>query len=108
MSDGRINLPIGIQVPNSTTQIEEETDDTGQIELAMAVTISKIEAINPLSLDEAMKRLDKTKWEIMIKEELETIKKAGTWNTVERPKEKNVVKNKWVFRIKKDSQGKVK
>lgn len=56
----------------------------------MAAAISKIEAIDSLSL------MDKTKWEITIKEELENLKKAGTWIIVERPKEKNVVKNKWV------------
>ena len=108
ISDRRINLPTGIQVPNNTTKIEEETDDTGQIELAMAAAISEIKVIDPLSLDEAMKRPDKTKWEIVIKEELENLKRAGTWNIVERPREKNILKNKWVFRIKKNSLGEVK
>ena len=35
------------------------------------------------------------------------IRKAGTWGVVERPKERNIVKNKWVFRVKRDSAGKV-
>ena len=52
-----------------------------EIELAMAAAISEIEAIDPLSLDEVMKRPDETKWEIVIKEELENLKKAGTWNS---------------------------
>ena len=47
----------------------------------MAAAISEIEAIDPLSLDEVMKRPDETKWEIVIKEELENLKKAGTWNS---------------------------
>ena len=42
-----------------------------------------------------------------IQDELDTLKKVKTWGIVERPKERNVIKNKWVFRIKKDSAGKV-
>ena len=47
------------------------------------------------------------KWKIAIQEELENLQKAGTWTIVERPKGRNIVKNKWVFRIKKDAARKV-
>ena len=73
----------------------------------MAAAISEIKAINPQSLEEAMRRPNWPKWEVMIQEELTTLKKIRTWGIVERPRERNIVKNKWVFRIKKDSAGKV-
>ena len=73
----------------------------------MATAVSEIEAIDPQSLEEAMRRPDWPKWEIAIQEELSALKKAGTWGIVERPKERNIVKSKWVFRIKKDAAGKV-
>jgi hypothetical protein len=38
-----------------------ETEDTGQIELAMAAAVSKIEAIDPQSYEEAMGRPDHAK-----------------------------------------------
>ena len=43
----------------------------------------------------------------MIQEELTTLKRVKTWGIIERPRERNIVKNKWVFRIKKNSAGKV-
>ena len=90
-----------------TTEDEEEAGDNTQIEHAMAAAVSEIEAIDPLSLEEARQRPDWPKWVTAIQEELATLKRSGTWEIVERPKERNIVKNKWVFRIKKDAAGKV-
>ena len=104
---GKSNLPPGIQVPQQIAQSEGKTEDTSQVELAIATTVSGIKAINPQSLEEAMKRPDKSKWTVTIQEKLENIQKAGTWIIVERPKYINIVKNKWVFRIKKNAAGKV-
>ena len=52
---GKSNLPPGILIPKPITQIQGDTADTSQIEHAMAITVSKIEAIDPLSLEEAIK-----------------------------------------------------
>ena len=82
-------------MPRSTMPVEGKTEDTGQIEHTMAAATSEIEAINPLSLEEAMRRPDKSKWELAIQEELSNLQKAGTWTIIERPKERNIVKNKW-------------
>ena len=54
----------------------------------MTTAVSKIKAINPQSLKEAIKRPDKLRWVVAIQEELESLQKAGTWKIVERPKEK--------------------
>ena len=104
---GRPNLPAGIQMPELILEIQEEREDKGQLEHAMAAAISEIKAIGPQSLNEAMGRPDHPKWEIAIQEELITLEKAKTWSIIERLKEHNVIKNKWVFRIKKDAAGKV-
>ena len=94
-------------MPEPILEIQGEREDEGQLEHAMAAAISEIEVINPQSLNKAMGRPDHPKWEIVIQEELITLEKAKTWSIVERPKECNVIKNKWVFRIKKDVAGKV-
>ena len=115
---GKTNLPVGMQtvepidkstasINESNTPIEATSEPEPQIEHAMAAAVSEIEAIDPLSLDEAKGRPDWPKWVTAIQEELATLKKAETWEIVERPKERNIVKNKWVFRIKKDAAGAV-
>ena len=104
---GKTDLPTGIQIADPMAQIEGETKPEHQIEHAMAAAISEIEAIDPLSLEEAKDRPDWPKWTIAIQEELATLKKAGTWEIVDRPKDRNIVKNKWVFRIKKNAAGEV-
>ena len=60
------NLPPGIQIPQQTAQSEGKTEDTSQVELTMAAAVSKIEAINPQSLEGAMKRHDNSKWVVTI------------------------------------------
>ena len=73
----------------------------------MAAAVSEIKAMDPQSLEEAMRRPDWPKWQAAIQEELGALKKAGTWGIVKRPKERNIVKNKWVFKIKKDAAGRI-
>ena len=107
-TDGRTgNLPTRIQLPKTITEDEKKPEDANQIEHAMVVAVSETEAIDPLSLEEAMKQSDKPKWETAIREELNNLREAGTWTIIERPKERNIVKNKWVFRIKKNAAGKI-
>ena len=76
------------------TEIKGENEDKEQLEHAMAAAISEIEAINPQSLEEAMRRPNWPKWKVVIQEELTTLKKVRTWGIVERPRERNIVKNK--------------
>ena len=104
---GKTNLPHGMRISEPISEIEGETRDDGQIEHAMAAAISEVEAIDPQSLEEVMRRPDWPKWEIAIREELKALKEAGTWGIVERPKGRNIVRNKWVFRIKKDAAGRI-
>jgi Reverse transcriptase (RNA-dependent DNA polymerase) len=78
------------------------------MEHAMAAAISEIEAFNPQSLEEARQRPDWPKWQIAIQEELKALETASTWKIVKRPENRNIVKNKWVFRIKKNATEKIK
>ena len=96
-TDGRprkTDLPTGIQVPAPIAEIKGENEDEGQLEHAMAAAISEIKVINPQSLEEVMRRPDWPKWEVVIQEELTTLKRVKTWRIVERPRERNIVKNK--------------
>ena len=56
---------------------------------------------------DAKKRLDWPKWQEVVKKELKSLKKMGTWRLVRRPLNTNIVNSKWVLRIKKNSAGKI-
>ena len=51
--------------------------------------------------------LDNESWIEATNEEIEQIEKNKTWTLVPRPKDKNVIRTKWVFRNKLNEDGKV-
>ena len=59
------------------------------------------------SYEEAQKRPDWPKWEKVIQEELDNLKKTGTWHLVEWPPGANIVDCHWVLRIKKNAAGEI-
>ena len=56
---------------------------------------------------DAKKRLDWPKWQEVVKKELKSLKKMGTWRLVRRPPNTNIIDSKWVLRTKKNSAGKI-
>lgn len=61
---------------------------------------------DPKTFEEAMKRINKEKWIAAMKEEIQSFKKNSVYELVERPNT-NIVTNKWVFKIRRDPQGKI-
>ena len=62
---------------------------------------------DPKTLSEAQARSNWPRWKEAMDRKLATLEKAGTWSTVPRPPNKNVVGSKWVFRIKRKADGSV-
>ena len=62
---------------------------------------------DPTSFAEAMQRPDKEEWLAAMKEELQCLKDCGVWTIVDKPPGKNVVSNRWVLRIKRNTDGNV-
>lgn len=58
-----------------------------------------------ISLSEAMSGSEKDQWQNAMKEELKSFRDNDSWELVDRPKEGTVVKNKWVFKKKYNSEG---
>jgi hypothetical protein len=81
--------------------------NTTQIEHALVTVTAEAEGYDPVSLKDAKKRTDWPKWDAAIRKELDALKSAQTWTIVERPPNRNVVDSKWVFRLKKDSEGRI-
>ena len=82
-------------------------EDFEGFEEALLAETSDAEALEPRTLAEAKRRPDWPLWEKAIQEELETLKKAGTWKLEAPPPEANVIGSKWVFKAKKDAAGNI-
>lgn len=51
--------------------------------------------------------MDKDKWIQVMQDEMESLQKSHTFELVELPKRKKTLRNKWVFKLKKDGSEKV-
>ena len=98
-------LPLISDVPGDVLEVDEPKDWMIMMESTMAVQMSEMEALEPQSLAAAKKSPDWPAWEKAIHEELDTLKAAGTWETVSPPEGANLVGSKWVFKAKKDAAG---
>ena len=62
---------------------------------------------DPKSLAEVQSRPDWPRWKEAMDCKMSTLEKAGTWVTVPRLSDKNIVSSKWVFRVKRKADGSV-
>jgi hypothetical protein len=111
-------IPQGVRLPVPVPE-ERELEGEGEDELnaifdddflmeyALATEMSRAEALEPRTLAEAKRGPDWPRWEEAIQEELATLKAAGTWDLVDKPRDANVVGSKWVFSLKKDADGNI-
>ena len=85
-------------------RIEVETRRRKQGQTPEQAHLSLMSVIEPNNVEE--EKMDEC-WIKAMEEELSQIKKNDTWELVPRPKDKNVIGTKWVFRNKLDENGQV-
>ncbi|PPR00726.1 hypothetical protein CVT24_000950 [Panaeolus cyanescens] len=87
-------LPRGVHIPGSFEGEEEEANEIEEDwfesvmvglsdEVAMAATMEEEDALEPRTIAEAKRRRDWPMWQKAIVEELETLKRTGTWELVD-------------------------
>ena len=54
----------------------------------------------PATYTEAIALVDKEKWIGVMQKEMQSLEKNGTWDVVHLPKQKKVVRCKWIFKRK--------
>jgi hypothetical protein len=59
----------------------------------------------PEHFSEAMQVKDSVKWELAMQDEIKSLQKNKTWVLTELPKGKKALLNKWVYRVKDESDG---
>ena len=63
------------------------------------------DAGEPECFDEAIQGNDSIKWELAMKDEMRSLQKNGTWSLTKLPAGKKILQNKWVYRLKEESDG---
>ena len=59
----------------------------------------------PECYDEALQDENSNKWELVMKDEMDSLLENQTWELTELPIEKKSLHNKWVYRIKNEHDG---
>lgn len=62
---------------------------------------------DPLSIEDAKSSENWSKWKLAMKEEFKSLHENNTWELVDLPTNRKAIRNKWVFKTKKDEAGQV-
>lgn len=90
------------------TRVKRQPDRYGDCitnydsDFAMLIVSDDLE---PITISEALSSARSDEWRKAMKSELEAFKSNNAWELVDKPSNKNIVKNKWVFKIKRDHNG---
>jgi Reverse transcriptase (RNA-dependent DNA polymerase)/Integrase core domain len=109
-------MPLENQTPVVYDQEEDDSPHQTPVRMrSLADIYDETEALNfmgvcmlgieePNSFEEAMKEKE---WKQAMMEEIESINSNKTWSLVDLAKGKKVIGLKWVYKLKKDSEGRV-
>ncbi|RWS18805.1 hypothetical protein B4U80_11350, partial [Leptotrombidium deliense] len=64
--------------------------------------------IEPSSYEDAVESADSIQWVKAMNEEMDSLRRNKTWKLVEKPKGVNVISNRWVFKVKENTDGSVR
>ncbi|RVW33419.1 Retrovirus-related Pol polyprotein from transposon TNT 1-94 [Vitis vinifera] len=94
-----------VETGNGSTSTSSPQESPRSVPLSPSIespTSSSI--VEPQSFEEAIKDED---WRKAMEKEIDVIEKNETWQLVEKPKDKEIIGVKWIFRVKYHSDGRV-
>ena len=112
------------EVPNAPEQLQDEEEGIGEEPLPRANrnrrpperyenpytfnTIQQAEtATDPKTYEEAIKSNEAKQWKQAMQAEVESLENNDTWTFVDRPRDKNILSAKFVYRVKYGADGQV-
>lgn len=72
-----------------------------------AVFVAELETDDPRTFENSVRGVDGLKWIDAMNAEIENIESKGTWEEAELPEGRSAIGCKWVYKKKKDQEGKV-
>ena len=97
---------VTIATTNEDSEPELGATDYADNEFLMSAAIGEAMG-DPRTLDEAHMRPDWPEWERAITKELESMATQNVWSRTTKPPNAKVIGSKWVFKIKRDKDGKI-
>ena len=109
-ADDQIEPDISTYHDNVIEEIKESSTESSRPEFLLETAMKSMMEIEnvPSTYKKAILGPDKDKWEASMIDELRSQRERGTWKVVERPKHKNVVGCKWVYKKKLNSNGSIR
>jgi hypothetical protein len=95
----------GVMVSASYTNKEESQQDEKIESIVCYSSVANLLNESPSSYTQAMQRSDAGKWDEAAKSEIKSLESHGAWILVDRPKDKQVIGSRWIFKIKTNSDG---
>jgi hypothetical protein len=80
------------------------SDDLSDDELAFAI-INNSSINDPVTYKQAIESSNAKNWKIAMKKEIDDLKSQNTWNLVNAPKNRQIIKGRSVFKTKLDKNG---
>ncbi|KAK7574002.1 hypothetical protein V9T40_011193 [Parthenolecanium corni] len=99
-----------LRFQHNSAAFMSQREDEEALDEAIYLMLAEVCA-DPRSYAEAMASPQRAKWELAIKEELDSMKENCVWDIVDKPhvdrdgKRVNVIDSRWVFKVKKDTNG---
>ena len=95
------------QVRNLTTKRQRKTPKKFSLDECNITESLTTENGEPQSVHEALNGKDSEKWKRALEEEYDSLIKNETWELVPPPKDCNIIRSKWLMKIKRDADGNV-
>lgn len=101
-SDGEINVENYDETPKQFRSIRDIYSNTEEVELDNELMMIAVE--EPKNYEQAVKEQE---WRLAMKNEIDSIEQNGTWELTELPAGHKVIGLKWIYKLKKNAEGKV-
>ncbi|KAL1213897.1 Retrovirus-related Pol polyprotein from transposon TNT 1-94 [Cardamine amara subsp. amara] len=92
--------PLGPRGFRLINELMQRSDDENEMALTHEMCLIMTE--EPQFFDEAV---NEKAWREAMEEEIRMIEKNGTWQMVKKPKDKNIISVKWIYRLKTNANG---
>ena len=79
-------------------------EDPNFLSICYSALISR-DFIEPTSYEEATLSPQAEEWKAAMQEEIDSLATHGTWRLEKLPRDRRTIKNKWLFKIKRDAEG---